>query len=115
MILKRIVQVSAFIINFAISSVITCTIAIPGFAQVDLSSSLNTEIPEEVLRAEIYTEARSPLDGQLLSAREYLELQEELSNISGETAASLVSPKLRELIELLKLRRTLRQFIPFIR
>jgi hypothetical protein len=107
MIQKRFFLLSAFIFNIAI--------AIPGLAQTDLSATLNNDVPEEVLRAEIYTDARSPLDGRLLTAREYLELQEELSNLDGRTSASLVSPKLRELIELLKLRQTLRQFIPFIR
>ncbi|MDX1976895.1 MAG: hypothetical protein SFT94_04410 [Pseudanabaenaceae cyanobacterium bins.68] len=72
------------------------------------------DLPEEVLRLEIYTEARSPLDGRPLSAKAYAELQEELGELDGGTAAFLVSPRLKDLIELLKLRRTLRQVIPFI-
>lgn len=75
---------------------------------------LEEEVPEEVLRTEIYTEARSPLDGKVLSARAYAELQEQLQELDGATAAFLVSPRLRELIELLKLRRNLRQVVPFI-
>jgi hypothetical protein len=97
---------------------INLVVATPGIAQIPVLSKTTNQIPddipEEVLRAEIYTEARSPVDGRLLSAREYLELQEQLGKLDGQTAAALVSPKLRDLIELLKLRRTLRQFIPFI-
>lgn len=71
------------------------------------------DVPEEVLRAEIYTSARSPIDGRPLSAQEYLE---ELHQLAQDTVPPeyYVSQELRELIELLKLRRTLRRLIPFI-
>lgn len=36
------------------------------------------DLPEEVLRTEIITEARSPVNGELLSAAEYAELQAQL-------------------------------------
>ncbi len=71
------------------------------------------DTPEEVLRAEIYTSARSPIDGRPLSAREYIE---ELDKLAEDTIPPqyYVSQELRELIELLRLRRLLRRFIPFI-
>lgn len=73
------------------------------------------DTPEEILRTEIYTEARSPIDGSPLTAAEYIELQEELS----ETIATLppnylVSERVQEVIRLLKLRKFLRQIIPFM-
>jgi hypothetical protein len=93
------------------------TIAIapsPIFAEIKANSSLHEDIPEEVLRAEIYTDARSPIDGKLLTATEYVELKEKLRSFDHIPPEDLVSPKVREVVELLKLRKLLRQFIPFI-
>jgi hypothetical protein len=72
------------------------------------------DIPEEVLRSQIYTEARSPLDGKLLSAAEYIELEEQLNEtIANIPPRLLVSEKMQQLIDLLKLRKLIRQVIPF--
>jgi hypothetical protein len=74
------------------------------------SIPVDTDIPEEVLRAEIITEARSPIDGKALSAIEFAELvvttkqQIELEN--ANVAAN--SPKLKETLTLLRLRGFLR-------
>ncbi len=69
-----------------------------------------TDIPEEVLRAEIITEARSPIDGSALSAGEFIELaidiERQLSREAG--AGAIKNPKLRETIFLLRLRGFLR-------
>ncbi len=66
--------------------------------------------PEEVLRTEIVTAARSPVDGKPLTASEYAELQAQL-----ETAAfaTQIDPKIRHLILLLRVRKLLRPIIPF--
>jgi len=71
------------------------------------------DTPEEVMRAEIYTSARSPIDGRPLSASEYIE---ELDKLAEDTIPPqyYVSQELRELIELLRLRRLLRRFVPFV-
>ncbi|NEP59592.1 MAG: hypothetical protein F6K31_21705 [Symploca sp. SIO2G7] len=68
------------------------------------------DVPEEILRTEIITEARSPIDGKPLTAAEYAQLQAELAQnpISPD-----VSPKLKRLIFLLRLRQLLRTIIPF--
>ncbi|MBD2178285.1 hypothetical protein H6F42_15310 [Pseudanabaena sp. FACHB-1998] len=84
-----------------------------GFAETGVGY-LQDEVPEEVLRAEIYTDARSPIDGQQLSAAEYTELMENLRSLDNIPPEDLVSPKIREVVDLLKLRKFLRQFIPFI-
>ncbi|MEL6334366.1 MAG: hypothetical protein AAFN08_03235 [Cyanobacteria bacterium J06559_3] len=66
--------------------------------------------PEEILRTEIILEARSPLNGEVLTAAEYDQLQEELSR----NDATLLSPQIRELIFLLQLRRVVKPVIPFL-
>jgi hypothetical protein len=64
------------------------------------------DIPEEVLRAEIITEARSPIDGKALSATEFAELvvttQRQLEDADARAAAR--DPQYKELIFLLRLR-----------
>ncbi|PSB22463.1 hypothetical protein C7B61_15810 [filamentous cyanobacterium CCP1] len=70
------------------------------------------DVPEEVLRTEIITEARSPINGESLTASEYAELEEELQR--QPDLHSNVSQDVRSLIHLLYVRRTLRFFIPFI-
>ena len=68
------------------------------------------DIPEEVLRAEVITEARSPIDGKPLSAAEFAELvvttrlQLERENASVATN----NPKIKETLFLLRLRGFLR-------
>lgn len=67
------------------------------------------DTPEEILRAEIILEARSPLDGEPLTAAEYAELQMMLAE--SEFAPTLNSD-LRSLIFLLRIRRMLRTLVP---
>jgi hypothetical protein len=68
------------------------------------------DIPEEVLRAEIITEARSPIDGKALSATEFAELiittKQQIERDNTDVAAN--SPKLKETLLLLRLRGFLR-------
>jgi hypothetical protein len=65
-----------------------------------------TDIPEEVLRAEIITEARSPIDGKPLSAAEFAELvvtverQNDLANATSATK----NPEIRNILFLIRLR-----------
>lgn len=69
------------------------------------------EIPEEVQRTYIITEARSPINGKPLSAAAYAQLQEQLQDRND---ATYVDPDLAELIFLLQVRRGLRLVLPFI-
>ncbi len=72
------------------------------------------DLPEEILRTEIYTTARSPVDGKLLTAKEYIELREDLEEqIAKLPPEALVSQKVRDTIDVLKLRKFIRQIIPF--
>ena len=70
-----------------------------------------SDIPEEVLRTEIILEARSPVDGKPLNAAQYAELQAQLQT---RPAPPKLNPQVRDTIFLLRLRRTLRTFFPFL-
>ncbi len=85
-----------------------CQLFIP-IAQADRSSAV--DIPEEVLRAEIITEARSPIDGKPLSAIEFAELVlqiERQSERDDGTAAIANNPQIKNLLFLIRLRGFLR-------
>jgi hypothetical protein len=70
----------------------------------------DTDIPEEVLRAEIITEGRSPVDGKALSASDFAELivktKQQLERENAIVAMS--GSKLKETLLLLRLRSLLR-------
>ncbi len=70
------------------------------------------DTPEEILRTEIITEARSPLTGEPLSAAEYAVLMEQLQDPNRNPQ---VSPDLASLIALLQMRRVVKPILPFIR
>lgn len=69
------------------------------------------DIPEEILRTEIITEARSPLTGEPMSAADYAQLTDELRSPAGD---SLVSQDLNYLIYLLQIRRAIKPILPFL-
>lgn len=69
------------------------------------------DVPEEVLRTEIITEARSPIDGKPLTAAEYAQLQ---AQVAESSIPPQLSPKIQQLILLLRLRGLLRTVIPII-
>jgi hypothetical protein len=83
-----------------------------GAPLLALEVPATAEIPEEVLRTEIIIEARSPIDGQRLTAAEYAELQAELR--STDAIRPKVSPKIQRLILLLRVRKVLRSIAPFL-
>jgi hypothetical protein len=67
------------------------------------------DIPEEILRTEIITEGRSPLDGKALSASEYAELQKQLAQ---RPYPPEIAAKLQNLIFLLQIRKLFTTFTP---
>ncbi len=69
------------------------------------------DTPEEILRTEIITEARSPIDGELLTAAEYAELQ---ALLQEDPTDPVVAAQIQEIITLLRLRRAIRTFFPFL-
>ncbi|QMS91935.1 hypothetical protein HUN01_31655 [Nostoc edaphicum CCNP1411] len=68
------------------------------------------DTPEEILRTKIIIEARSPIDGKFLTAAEYVQLQAQLQ----EVPPPKLDPNIRDQIFLLRLRKTLFQFFPFL-
>ncbi len=68
------------------------------------------DTPEEILRTEIILDARSPIDGEPLTAAEYAILQDYLSQYPEPE----IAPELRQLIRLLYLRRAIRSVFPFL-
>ena len=80
-----------------------------GIAEPTLSLPPPEDLPEEILRTEIFTTARSPVDGKLLTASEYAQLQAQL-----ETAPPpRISSDIRHLIFLLRVRKLIRTILPF--
>lgn len=73
-----------------------------------------TDLPEEVSRSEIITEARSPVDGKPLTAAQYLDQQSQIRQGQSLRPQDQVSPQLRKAIGLLRLRRLVRTFFPFL-
>jgi len=71
-----------------------------------------SDTPEEILRTEIITEARSPIDGKLLTAAEYVELQAALQPDLPPKAT--VSREVQHLIFLLRIRSQIRLIFPFL-
>ena len=68
------------------------------------------DIPEEILRTEIITEGRSPIDNKPLTAAEYAELEAELAQ---REFSPEIDPKLQELIFLLRIRKLINDINPF--
>ncbi|WP_228014548.1 hypothetical protein [Fortiea sp. LEGE XX443] len=68
------------------------------------------DIPEEILRTEIIIDARSPIDGKPVSAAEYAELQAQLQIAPPPE----LNTKLRQTVFLLRIRKALLQFFPFL-
>jgi hypothetical protein len=68
------------------------------------------DIPEEILRTEIIIDARSPIDGKPVTAAEYIELQAQLQ----KAPPPVLNAKLRQTVFLLRIRKTLLQFFPFL-
>ncbi len=70
------------------------------------------DLPEEVLRTEIILGARSPIDGKPLSAAEYAELQAAWATVPPQPPQ--VSRGVEKTVNLLKLRKFLKTFFPFV-
>ena len=70
------------------------------------------DLPEEVLRTEIITGARSPIDGRPMTAAEYADLQAQ-AQIPAPSRPEL-SRKAEKTIHLLKLRKFLKTFFPVL-
>ncbi len=68
------------------------------------------DTPEEILRTEIIIEARSPVDGKPLTGGEYAELLTQLQTAPPPK----LTPKIRQQVFLLRIRKALLQVFPFL-
>lgn len=68
------------------------------------------DVPEEILRTEIILNGRSPIDGKLLTASEYVKLQ---NKITQKEPPITLNNQIRELIFLLRLRKLWKTITPF--
>lgn len=93
----------------------TTVVIMLGLMPIDLQSAIALpppeDTPEEILRTEIITTARSPIDGKPLTAAEYAQLQAQLQN----RPVARLNPKIREAVTLLRLRKIIRTILPFLR
>lgn len=85
---------------------------VESWAGVALALPPAVDTPEEVLRTEIILDARSPIDGKPMSPADYAELQNQL-NAPFEQPVEL-SGKLVNTVKLLKLRKFVKKYLPFI-
>jgi hypothetical protein len=67
------------------------------------------DIPEEILRTEIVTEGRSPIDGKPLTAGEYAEIK---AILAESPYPSELNSQFKHIIFLLKVRKMLKTFFP---
>lgn len=88
-------------VAFACSLLSTAALALPP----------PDDIPEEILRYQTILGARSPVDNQSLSPTEYEDLKIQLAE--AQDVPPELSPKLQQLIFLLKLRKFYRSLLPF--
>jgi hypothetical protein len=86
-------------------------LAIGSIAQSALALPPPEDMPEEVLRTEIFLSARSPLDGKPLTAAEYAQLQAKLQT---RPAPPTLNSQVRQIVFFLQLRRAIRTFLPFL-
>jgi hypothetical protein len=80
------------------------------FSQSSLALPPPEDIPEEIMRTEIILEARSPVDGQPLSAAEYAQLQAQLAQ---SPYPQQLNSEIRQLIFLLEIRKLFKTVTPF--
>ncbi|NMG11805.1 hypothetical protein [Brasilonema sp. UFV-L1] len=100
------------VIKFLI--LIVCTSILVGLSSSQGASVMalppKEDLPEEILRMQMITAARSPVDGQPLSAGEYAQLQAQLQKVPPPK----LDPRIRDQVFLIRLRKTLLQLFPFL-
>ncbi|MBW4596094.1 MAG: hypothetical protein KME46_25130 [Brasilonema angustatum HA4187-MV1] len=93
---------------------IVCTSILVGLStsQGALVMALPPEqdLPEEILRTQVITTARSPVDGKPLTAGEYAQLQAQLQ----KAPPPKLDPRIQDQVFLIRLRKTLLQLFPFL-
>lgn len=97
-------------LNFKLLTIIFSTILTTFVNFICVALPPPEDTPEEILRNEIITDGRSPLDNKPLTAAEYAELQAELAKSKYPPE---LSPKIRQIILQLQLLKLIRTINPF--
>ncbi|WP_041555456.1 hypothetical protein [Nostoc sp. PCC 7524] len=95
------------VLSLSMSILVWCS---SNLGIVVMATTPQEDIPEEILRTEMIIDARSPLDGKPLTPAEYAQLQEQLQ----VSPPPKLSNNLRQTVFLLRLRKALLQFFPFL-
>jgi hypothetical protein len=74
--------------------------------------SPETEIPEEMLQIQILEPSASQQNGVLLSADEYVHEQQQY-RIAPADVPPRLAPEVKQVIDLLRIRKVIRGFLPF--
>lgn len=93
-----------------IATLLSPLVLISGTAAWALPPAQDT--PEEVLRTEIILDARSPIDGKPMDPAKYAALQAEQQAPYNPPAP--LAPKVRSTVTLLKARKFIKTYLPFI-
>jgi hypothetical protein len=91
-------------------SILTASAIVNWTGELAIALPPPEDLPEEILRGEIILDGRSPIDGKPLTAAEYTELEEKLTERGYPTQ---VSSDLEQLIFLLQIRKLFQTIIPF--
>lgn len=91
-------------------SFLSLTFSVVLVSQPSLALPPSEDIPEEILRTEIILDARSPIDGQPLTASEYVQLQAQLAQ---SPYPSNLNSEIQQLIFLLEIRKFFKTLTPF--
>ena len=83
----------------------------PVLTQPALALPPPADVPEEVLRTEVITGGRSPIDGKPLTAAEYAQIQTQIRSLPAGIG---VTSDTKQLIFLLRIRKLIRSFAPFL-
>ncbi len=106
----RRVKARKAIIFFVVSISTSILVWLIGGGTLVIALPTPDDTPEEILRTEIIIEARSPVDGKLLTASEYAELLTQLQT----SPPPKLTPKIRQQVFLLRIRKALLQVFPFL-
>jgi hypothetical protein len=71
------------------------------------------DVPEEILQNSLLWEGTSPIDSTNVSAQTYAVLEEKLQ-LTPEDVPARINPKLKQTVDLLRLRKLLKTILPFL-
>jgi hypothetical protein len=71
------------------------------------------DIPEEILQNSLLWEATSPIDSAAVNTQTYAVIEENL-RLTPENVPARINPRLKQTVDLLRLRKLLKTVVPFL-